>query len=73
VKISALALVSRTDEALAAIELLRALEPIASIRSISVGFEGLSGNRMLDQSITGFGPKRRTLTVLARAPARLCS
>src|SRR4029434_1575848 len=23
-----------------------------------VGFEGLSGNRMLDQSITGFEPKR---------------
>jgi hypothetical protein len=25
---------------------------------IMVGFEGLSGNRMLDQSITGFDPKR---------------
>jgi hypothetical protein len=28
------------------------------LKRADVGFEGLSGNRMLDQSITGFDPKR---------------
>ena len=27
-------------------------------KGADVGFEGLSGNRMLDQSITGFDPNR---------------
>ena len=32
-----------------------------------VGFEGLSGNRMLDQSISGFDPKRTSIDGLINA------
>jgi hypothetical protein len=33
-------------------------DPCATHKRADVGFEGLSGNRMLDQSITGFDPEQ---------------